>query len=146
MKELTELRKRAGEIGDEVDRLNDQLHDRTLFKQSENVDRLARQGLDARTHLDLARHALDMPTIEPGVVARFARILSKLPDVMEWTGRTFQVGIDVAEPFFDQWLNQIPTDLFKMLVNHLRIFARNLEKAGRRLKDTGLQVLDTWTP
>jgi formylglycine-generating enzyme required for sulfatase activity len=144
--ELTELHKRAGEIGDEVDRLNDQLGDPTHFKQSENVDQLARQGRDAGTHLDLARHALDKPAIRPGVVARLARILSKLPEAMERTGGAFRVGIDVAEPFFDQWLNQLPTDIFKLVVKHLRAFAGNLENAGRRLAEADHQVPDTWTP
>lgn len=135
--DLSELGGDLQAVEGETEELGRKIEETTLAT-SARADRLGRQVRDAGGHAGLARNELQQPEPKPGRLERINRVLAQLPDVIEKTGQAMQVGIDIGKPFADQWFNQVPTDIFNLVVKHLRLAAKNVEKAGQRLK-AGLQ-------
>ncbi|MEZ5932222.1 MAG: SUMF1/EgtB/PvdO family nonheme iron enzyme [Alphaproteobacteria bacterium] len=142
---LAELDAKADEIQAETRDLKNELDNREHFNATDAVDALQRQSRDAETHIDLVRQTARQPAIRPGTLARLGGVIRKIPDAMEATGKGLQKGIDVLEPFANQWFNQIPTDIYKLVLKHLRLFADNVTAAGRTLKGKGRSA-PSWAP
>lgn len=134
--EFSDLRRVVQSVEVELETFGRHVNDTTLPK-SVRADELSRQTQDANGHAGLARNELTQPKPKPGRLERINRVLSQLPDVIEKTGKSMKVGLDIAVPFADQWFNQLPTDILNLVVKHLRIVSDNLEKAGQRLRKGG---------
>jgi len=133
IQDLSELSGDLQAVEGETERLGREIK-RTTLPESDRAEDLGRQVQDAGGHAGIARNELEQPAPKPGRLERINRVLKRLPDVIETTGKAMRVGIDVAEPFADQWFNKLPTDVFELAVKHLRLVSKNIEKAGQRLK------------
>ena len=132
--DLADLRGDLQSIEEETEQLGRKIKAETVAT-SERADQLGRQVKDAGSHAGIARNELEQAAPKPGRLERINRVLAQLPDVIERTGKAMEVVIDVAEiPFADQWFNKLPTDIFELVVKHIRLVSKNIEKAGQRLK------------
>ncbi|MEM7045671.1 MAG: SUMF1/EgtB/PvdO family nonheme iron enzyme, partial [Pseudomonadota bacterium] len=131
--DLADLRGDLQSVEDETEQLGRKIEAETVAT-SERADQLGRQVQDAGSHAGIARNELEQAAPKPGRLERINRVLRRLPDRIEKTGKAMEVVIDVAEPFADQWFNQLPTDIFNLVVKHIRLVSKNIEKAGQRLK------------
>lgn len=138
---LADLDAKASQIQAETRDLRNELDNPEHFNATDAVDELKRQGQDAETHIDLVRQTARQPAIRPGALTRLGNVIRKIPDAMEATGKGLKTGIDVLEPFANQWFNQIPTDIYTLVLKHLRLFADNVATAGRKLKCSGPSML-----
>jgi formylglycine-generating enzyme required for sulfatase activity len=142
---LGELDARGREVQAEARDLQAELDNPEHFNATDAVEDLKRQSKDAETHIDLVRQTARQPVVRPSTLARLGGVIRKIPDAMEATGRGLQKGIDVLEPFANQWFNQIPTDIYNLVLKQLRLFADNVGAAGKVLKGDGPSK-PSWTP
>lgn len=131
--DLAALRDDLQSIEGEAEQLGRKV-DETTLPTSERADELGRQVRDVGSHAGVAWNELEQAAPKPARLERINSVLARLPDVIERTGRAMQVGIDIVEPFADQWFNQLPTDIFNLVLKHLRLVSENIDKAGQCLK------------
>lgn len=130
--EIGTLSAEAQELGEAFKELGTSIEHNTN-PNSDRVDRLRRQSRDVEVHARLANNELRRPIIRPNRFNKIISVLLRMPEIIENTGKAITIGVDVLEPFADQWL-QFWVDVQTLSLNNLRRFGQNLQKASRRLK------------
>jgi len=91
IQDLSELSGDLQAVEGETERLGREIK-RTTLPESDRAEDLGRQVQDAGGHAGIARNELEQPAPKPGRLERINRVLKRLPDVIETTGKAMRVG------------------------------------------------------